>query len=199
MAKFLIFAEWTTFVKGIAFHLRNNNYVVRTYTGDLSTEHRDEVVQDFQSPSTKLDCLVLTTGSGGEGLNLTAANHIFLMNAIWNPMKELQAEAGAHMMKQLLPVTVHQIRLPVRIGQAGNEPTLELDILKKQAMKSWWVENAAGTEIKLEKYEVQRWWAHWDMLTRIRSGEEQLDPSLYEDDLIWDPYETDSDGTDSDY
>ena len=52
--------------------------------------------------------LVLTTKAGGTGLNLTAANHVFLFDRWWNPAVENQAMDRAFRIGQTKTVYVHK-------------------------------------------------------------------------------------------
>ena len=47
----------------------------------------------------------MTLGAGGVGLNLTAADYVFILDPWWNPAKEDQAVARAHRIGQARPVT----------------------------------------------------------------------------------------------
>ncbi|VDM61873.1 unnamed protein product [Angiostrongylus costaricensis] len=45
-------------------------------------------------------CFLLTTGSGGVGLNLTGADTVVFMDADWNPQNDIQAMARCHRIGQ---------------------------------------------------------------------------------------------------
>jgi SNF2 family DNA or RNA helicase len=47
--------------------------------------------------------------AGGTGLNLTAADHVFLLDPWWNPAVEEQAADRAHRIGQERPVFVHRM------------------------------------------------------------------------------------------
>ena len=49
---------------------------------------------------------LLSIKAGGVGLNLTAANYVFILDPWWNPFVERQAVARAHRMGQQNKVTV---------------------------------------------------------------------------------------------
>ncbi|MCJ1247246.1 hypothetical protein MMC30_004460 [Trapelia coarctata] len=156
-AKFLIFTQWVTFAKSVAFHLKNSGSKIFSFTGALTPNEQEAGIQDFQSLTTKLDGMILTIGAGGEGLNLTAANHVFHLNPTWNPMKEMQGLFRAYRNKQLLPITVHFVRVPVRCGNGGVEPTIEYTIFKKAAIKTEWAEREAGRSAQTDRYELALW------------------------------------------
>jgi SNF2 family DNA or RNA helicase len=53
--------------------------------------------------------LLLSLKAGGTGLNLTAADHVLLLDPWWNPAVEDQAADRAHRIGQERPVLVHRI------------------------------------------------------------------------------------------
>jgi non-specific serine/threonine protein kinase len=73
-------------------------------TGDTPAPERARQVTQFQSDPT-VQAFLMTLGAGGVGLNLTAADYVFLLDPWWNPAKEDQAVARAHRIGQARPVT----------------------------------------------------------------------------------------------
>jgi SNF2 family DNA or RNA helicase len=53
--------------------------------------------------------LLMSLKAGGTGLNLTAADHVFLMDPWWNPAVEAQAADRAHRIGQERPVNVYRL------------------------------------------------------------------------------------------
>ncbi|HEX8109302.1 MAG TPA: C-terminal helicase domain-containing protein, partial [Kofleriaceae bacterium] len=76
--------------------------------GGLSRGVRDAMVQRFQE-SEGASALVLSLKAGGTGLNLTAADHVFLIDPWWNPAVEDQAADRAHRIGQDKPVMVYRM------------------------------------------------------------------------------------------
>lgn len=73
-------------------------------------------IADFgRDPPTTV--FLLTTRSGAVGINLTAANHVFLLEPALNPALEEQAIGRAWRMGQTRPVIVK--RLFVKVKQSG--------------------------------------------------------------------------------
>jgi SNF2 family DNA or RNA helicase len=52
---------------------------------------------------------ISTVSAGGTGLNLTAADHVFLLDPWWNPAVEDQAADRAHRIGQDRPVMVYRL------------------------------------------------------------------------------------------
>jgi SNF2 family DNA or RNA helicase len=53
--------------------------------------------------------MLVSLKAGGTGLNLTAADHVFLLDPWWNPAVEDQAADRAHRIGQERPVLVHRL------------------------------------------------------------------------------------------
>ncbi|MBC7774720.1 MAG: DEAD/DEAH box helicase [Phycisphaerae bacterium] len=73
-------------------------------TGDTPMPERARAVEHFQTDS-RVQAFLMTLGAGGVGLNLTAADYVFILDPWWNPAKEDQAIARAHRIGQAHPVT----------------------------------------------------------------------------------------------
>jgi SNF2 family DNA or RNA helicase len=92
---------------------------------DGSTRDRGAVVAGFQAPAGP-PVLLISLRAGGVGLNLTAADHVFLLDPWWNPAVEDQAADRAHRIGQDRPVIVHRL---------VSEDTVEERILALQERK----------------------------------------------------------------
>ncbi len=64
-------------------------------TGEMSSDLRQEAVQSFQHDDS-FQVFLLSIKAGGTGLNLTAADYVFILDPWWNPFVEKQAVARAH-------------------------------------------------------------------------------------------------------
>jgi len=104
--KALVFSQWTGFLDLIEPHLTTSG--IRFTRLDGSTVDRGAVVREFQSESGP-PVMIVSLKAGGTGLNLTAADHVFLLDPWWNPAVEDQAADRAHRMGQDRPVIVHRM------------------------------------------------------------------------------------------
>jgi SNF2 family DNA or RNA helicase len=75
--------------------------------GGVSRKRREEMVDRFQEPDGP-EIFLLSLKAGGTGLNLTAANHVFLFDRWWNPAVERQAADRAFRIGQTRNVQVHK-------------------------------------------------------------------------------------------
>jgi len=104
--KSLVFSQWTTLLDFVEPMLSARG--LRYVRLDGSTKDRGEVVDAFQE-DTDVDVMLLSLRAGGTGLNLTAADHVFLLDPWWNPAVEDQAADRAHRIGQEKPVFVHRL------------------------------------------------------------------------------------------
>jgi superfamily II DNA or RNA helicase len=75
---------------------------------DGSTRDREGVVARFQGDDA-CDVLLISLKAGGVGLNLTAAEYVFLLDPWWNPAAEAQAIDRAHRIGQQKPVFAYRM------------------------------------------------------------------------------------------
>jgi len=104
--KALVFSQWTSMLDLIEPHLDANGISFTRLDG--STRDRAGVVGSFQSDAGPT-VLLISLKAGGTGLNLTAADHVFLMDPWWNPAVEDQAADRAHRIGQDRPVMVYHV------------------------------------------------------------------------------------------
>ncbi|KAI0482653.1 SNF2 family N-terminal domain-containing protein [Xylariaceae sp. FL0804] len=74
-------------------------------TGRTNTAERFPTVQEFNE-NDEIPVFLLTTGAGGTGLNLTAANKIIIFDQSDNPQDDVQASNRAHRIGQTRDVEV---------------------------------------------------------------------------------------------
>lgn len=102
----LVFSQWTSLLDLVEPRLQQAGLgFVRL---DGSTRDRAAVVSEFQSEDGPPVFLV-SLRAGGTGLNLTAADHVFLLDPWWNPAVEDQAADRAHRIGQDRPVVIHRM------------------------------------------------------------------------------------------
>jgi superfamily II DNA or RNA helicase len=130
--KALVFSQWTSLLDLVEPHLEAEGIAYTRLDGQ--TTNRGEVVARFQDPAGP-PVMLISLKAGGTGLNLTAADHVFLLDPWWNPAVEDQAADRAHRIGQDKPVFVY--RLVAR-------DTVEERILALQAQKRALADAALG-------------------------------------------------------
>jgi superfamily II DNA or RNA helicase len=107
--KALVFSQWTSLLDRVEPHLAAAG--IRFTRLDGSTRDRGAVVREFQDEGGGggPPVLLVSLKAGGTGLNLTAADHVFLLDPWWNPAVEDQAADRAHRIGQDRPVMVYRL------------------------------------------------------------------------------------------
>ena len=88
--KALIFSNFTSFLDRIGLALTQHDIKYCNIDGRMSTGSRLKAVKSFET-NNMISCMLISTKAGGTGLNLTAANHVFIMDLWWNFSAEEQA------------------------------------------------------------------------------------------------------------
>ena len=124
--KALVFSQWTSLLDLIEPELKDAGIAYERLDG--STPDRAAVTQRFQSESGP-PVMLISLKAGGTGLNLTAADHVFLVDPWWNPAVEAQAADRAHRIGQERPVLVYRL-----VAKATVEEKILLLQEKKRAL-----------------------------------------------------------------
>ncbi|CAN0515400.1 unnamed protein product, partial [Ectocarpus sp. 8 AP-2014] len=74
----------------------------------------------------KLFCFILSTRSGGLGINLTGADTVIFYDSDWNPAMDAQAQDRAHRIGQTREVHIYRL---------VTSSSIEENILKKAQQK----------------------------------------------------------------
>ena len=104
--KVLMFSAFVSQLNLIAKDLTEQGIPFGILTGDLRGEERQKVVERFQNDAEQ-SCLLVSLKAGGTGINLTAANYVFLLSPWWNPFAEQQAVDRAYRIGQKNNVTIY--------------------------------------------------------------------------------------------
>ena len=103
--KVLLFSEFTSFLDVIAEEMKQRGWSYDMLTGQ--SRDREAIVKHFQqTPSCQF--FLVSLKAGGEGLNLTEADYVFLLDPWWNHAAEEQAIARAHRSGQRRSVMVYR-------------------------------------------------------------------------------------------
>ncbi|KAL3717952.1 hypothetical protein ACJRO7_003136 [Eucalyptus globulus] len=101
---------------------------VMVLTGDLELFERGRVMDQFEEPGHPSRILLASITACAEGISLTAASRVILLDSEWNPSKTKQAIARAFRPGQQKMVYVYQLL-------AAN--TLEEDKYRRTTWKEW--------------------------------------------------------------
>jgi SNF2 family DNA or RNA helicase len=103
--KILVFSSFVKHLDLYAEELRKKRIGFAMLTG--ASTKREKIVDSFQSnPENKI--FLISLKAGGVGLNLTAADYVFILDPWWNPASEMQALNRAHRIGQHKSVFVYR-------------------------------------------------------------------------------------------
>lgn len=124
--KAVVFFNFLAGLEIVADRLERLGIQHETMTGSSSATARKKSVERFQGDP---DCMVmlLTLKTGGTGLNLTAADTVYIFEPWWNKAAELQAIDRLHRIGQKKTVTAFSL---IAVG------TIEEKMLQLQTQKS---------------------------------------------------------------
>jgi SNF2 family DNA or RNA helicase len=103
--KILVFSSFVKHLDLYAEELRKKRICFAMLTG--ASTQREKIVNSFQlDPENKI--FLISLKAGGVGLNLTAADYVFILDPWWNPASEMQALNRAHRIGQNKNVFVYR-------------------------------------------------------------------------------------------
>ncbi|CAD8184067.1 unnamed protein product [Paramecium octaurelia] len=103
--KCLIFTQWIDMIRLLEEKFQEEEIWCQVVTGAMSVEQRNKVIQSFEQHPA-FTALILSLRATSTGLNLTMANHVFLVDPWWNPAIEDQAIGRADRIGQKKQVNV---------------------------------------------------------------------------------------------
>lgn len=105
--KVLIFSQFVKHLKLLGQYLTKENLPYYYLDGSIKMAQRQEQVDLFQKEKGN-QLFLMQLKTGGVGLNLTAADYVFILDPWWNPASERQAMDRTHRIGQDKPVIVYK-------------------------------------------------------------------------------------------
>ncbi len=107
--KALVFSQFKGMLHLIAERCRQQNISFFHFDGDTPIAERQEMVSRFQSEGDKTRVFLISLKSGNAGLNLTAADYVFLVDPWWNTAVQQQAIDRTHRIGQTKSVFAYKM------------------------------------------------------------------------------------------
>ncbi|KAJ5820554.1 hypothetical protein N7474_006145 [Penicillium riverlandense] len=134
----LIFSQFLPNLDIVEDFLDGLGLKYRRLDGSLSSLQKQIQIDDFNAPDSPYFAFLLSTRSGGVGINLASADTVIIMDPDFNPKQDLQALSRAHRIGQKNTVLVFQLitraTVEERIMQKGKKK-LALDHVLIQRME----------------------------------------------------------------
>lgn len=84
-------------------------YKFQRLQGSMTSEQRRRAINTFNEKNSKDFIFLLSTRSGGQGINLATADTVIIFDADYNPQNDLQAAGRVHRIGQSKPVTIYRL------------------------------------------------------------------------------------------
>ncbi|KAJ4485943.1 SNF2 family N-terminal domain-containing protein [Lentinula aciculospora] len=104
VVKTVVFSQWTSMLDKIEDALEAAGIRYDRLDGTMKRDDRSRAM-DALKHEPGCEVLLVSLKAGGVGLNLTAAQRVYLMDPYWNPAVENQAVDRIHRLGQTRPVT----------------------------------------------------------------------------------------------
>lgn len=128
--KTVVFTQWVSMLDILEIALERNNISYSRIDGSLPKQQRENRLQEFK---THTRILIMSLKVGCQGLNLTCASQIVILDPWWNPAVEKQAIERVHRIGQIKDVRAYRIIC---------EGTVEEQIIKLQKNKEQVIDGA---------------------------------------------------------
>lgn len=147
--KVLVFSQFTSMLALVRDTFDAKGITHLTLDGSTTAKQRRERVDRFQSDST-VTAFLISLKAGGVGLNLTAADHVVLLDPWWNPAAEAQAIDRTHRIGQTRKVFAYRIIAKDTV----EERVIELQ-RRKRALAEAIVSESSGPLASLTRDELE--------------------------------------------
>ncbi|XP_069591346.1 helicase SRCAP isoform X2 [Ranitomeya imitator] len=121
----LIFTQMTRMLDVLEQFLNYHGHIYVRLDGSTRVEQRQVLMERFNMDK-RIFCFILSTRSGGVGVNLTGADTVIFYDSDWNPTMDAQAQDRCHRIGQTRDVHIYRL---------VSERTVEENILKKAQQK----------------------------------------------------------------
>merc|ERR1711962_1911142 len=121
----LIFTQMTKMLDVLEAFLNYHGYVYMRLDGSTRVEMRQCLMERFNNDK-RIFAMILSTRSGGVGINLTGADTVIFYDSDWNPTMDAQAQDRCHRIGQTRDVHIYRLI---------SERSIEENIVKKANQK----------------------------------------------------------------
>ena len=147
--KLLVFSQFTEMLQLVKTELDEKKIIYSYLDGSTPAVKRQEAVDNFQQDE-KIKVFLISLKAGGVGLNLTAADYVYIVDPWWNPAVEQQAIDRTHRIGQTKKIFAYKMICKDSV----EEKIVQLQQRKKQIANDLVTEDA-GFIKKLSKDDVE--------------------------------------------
>lgn len=148
----VLFSQFTSILDILEDYCVMRGWQYCRFDGSTSRAKRNYNVNDFNAPDSTKFIFLMSTRSGGMGLNLQSADTCILFDSDWNPQPDLQAMARIHRIGQKKTVHVYRLVTGGTIEErillrAQKKLFLDKMVNKDSSMDNDKFDNISGSEI----------------------------------------------------
>ncbi|MEQ2180799.1 hypothetical protein GOODEAATRI_005044, partial [Goodea atripinnis] len=103
----LIFTQMTRMLDVLEQFLNYHGHIYLRLDGSTRVEQRQALMERFNA-DRRIFCFILSTRSGGVGVNLTGADTVVFYDSDWNPTMDAQAQDRCHRIGQTRDVHIYR-------------------------------------------------------------------------------------------
>jgi len=144
--KVLIFSSFVKYLHLLIKTFEERNWKYALLTGE--TILREEEIARFNE-NPDISAFFISLKAGGTGLNLTAADYVFIVDPWWNPASEMQALSRSHRIGQDKPVMVYRFIS----DNSVEEKIIDLQNKKNRLSKTFIAANNPLKQLNYEEIE----------------------------------------------
>ena len=144
--KVLIFSSFVKYLNLLIKEFEERNWKYALLTG--KTINREEEISRFND-DTEINAFFISLKAGGIGLNLTAADYVFIIDPWWNPASEMQALSRSYRIGQDKPVMVYRFIS----SNSVEEKIIEFQKKKHQLFETFAASNNPLKQLNYEEIE----------------------------------------------
>ncbi|XP_055328559.1 helicase domino-like isoform X2 [Paramacrobiotus metropolitanus] len=141
----LIFTQMTRVLDILEVFLTYHGYKYLRLDGSTGVEMRQILMERFNR-DTRYFCFILSTRSGGIGVNLTGADTVIFYDSDWNPTMDAQAQDRCHRIGQTRDVHIYRL-----ISQSTVEENIFNKANQKRLLGHMAIESGEFTTAVLKK------------------------------------------------
>jgi len=144
--KAVVFSQWTSVLDIMARCLDQEEIMYERLDGSMSRATRDAAMESFRQ-TEDIPVFLMSLKAGNLGVNMTVANHVYMMDPWWNPATEDQAVDRVYRLGQKRNVHVNHFVI---------KDSVEEKILKIQLRKRKLIESAMGLQSKEDQKQQRK-------------------------------------------
>lgn len=146
--KVVIFSQFTSYLDLVEMALAQHGWLNVRLDGTMSMDARSETLATFNTnPQYRVICISLH--AGGVGINLTAANRVFLMDLWWNTAVEQQAVDRIHRIGQTKRVYITRFVVEKTVEDRILDIQTEKDLIVDRTLSNHRGDKAPTTGLTL--------------------------------------------------